>query len=126
MFNKIKNIFTNNKDKAKDIKDKAAILPKAVIGAAKEEIKEIKDLNLTEVDQVQGDIIASVAITAMASMGVPVSATMREIIKTSAAYAIRDFKEGYTNPEKLIVMRVVNKIHEIRDAKAAEQNNSLR
>lgn len=122
MLNKIKGIFTSNKDKAKDIKDKASILPKAVVGAAKEEIKEIKDLNLTEVDQVQGDIVASVAIAAMASMGIPVTATMREIIKTSAAYAIRDFKEGYTNPEKLIVMRVINKVHEIRDAKAAEQN----
>lgn len=125
MLNKIKNIFTSNKDKAKDIKDKATILPKAVVGAAKEEIKEIKDLNLTEVDQVQGDIVASVAIAAMASMGIPVSATMREIIKTSAAYAIRDFKEGYTNPEKLIVMRVINKVHEIRDAKAAEKNNKI-
>lgn len=122
MLNKIKGIFTNNKNKVEDIKDKATILPKAVVGAAKEEIKEIKDLNLTEVDQVQGDIVANVAIAAMASMGIPVSATMREIIKTSAAYAIRDFKEGYTNPEKLIVMRVINKIHEIRDAKAAEQN----
>ena len=121
MLNKIKNIFTNNKDKVKDIENKATILPKAVVGAAKEEIEEIKDLNLTEVDQVQGDIVASVAIAAMASMGIPVSVTMREIIKTSAAYAIRDFKEGYTNPEKLIVMRVINKVHEIRDAKAAEK-----
>lgn len=122
MFDKIKNIFIGNKNKVKDIKNKAGILPEAVIGAAKEEIKEIKDLNLTEVDQVQGDVIASVAVAAMASMGIPVSVTMREIIKTSAAYAIRDFKEGYTNPEKLIVMRVINKIHEIRDTKAAEQN----
>lgn len=122
MLNKIKNIFTSNKDKAEDIKDKATILPKALVGAAKEEIKEIKDLNLTEVDQLQGDVIASIAITAMASMGIPVTATMREIIKTAAAYAIRDFKEGYTNPEKLIIMRVINKVHEIRDAKAAEQN----
>ena len=122
MLNKIKNIFTSHKDKAEDIKDKATILPKALVGAAKEEIKEIKDLNLTEVDQLQGDVIASIAITAMVSMGIPVTATMREIIKTAAAYAIRDFKEGYTNPEKLIVVRVINKIHEIRDAKAAEKN----
>lgn len=124
MLNKIKNILTSNKNKAKDIKNKAAILPEAIVGAAKEEIREIKDLNLTEVDQVQGDIVASVAMAAMASMGIPVSATMREIIKTSAAYAIRDFKEGYTNPEKLIVMRVINKIHEIRDAKAVEQERN--
>ena len=89
----LQEVKEDDKDKAKDIKYKATILPKAVVGAAKEEIKEIKDLNLTEVDQVQGDIVASVAIAAMASMGIPVSATMREIIKTSAAYAIRDFKE---------------------------------
>lgn len=89
---------------------------------AKEEIAEIKDLNLSEVDQVQGDVIASIALAAMASMGIPVSATMREIIKVSAAYALRDFKEGCTNPEKLIVMRVLNKIREIREAKAASQD----
>ncbi|MBP5596350.1 MAG: hypothetical protein J6Y02_13265 [Pseudobutyrivibrio sp.] len=122
MFDKVKNIFAISKNKAKDVKDNTAVIPKAVVAATKEEIKEIKDLNLTEVDQLQGDIIASVAITAMASMGIPASATMREIIKTAAAYTIRDFKEGYTNPEKLIVTRVINKIHELRDAKAAEKD----
>lgn len=96
--------------------------PKIIASVAKEEIDEIKDLNLTETDQLQGDIVASVAVAAMASMGIPCSLTMREIIKTSAAYAIRDFKEGSTNPEKLIVMRVVNKIREIKEAKAQEQN----
>lgn len=116
MLDKIKSIFKRGKD---DVQ----VFPKAVVTATKEEIAEIKDLNLTEVDQLQGEVIASIAITAMASMGIPASITMREIIKTSAAYAIRDFKEGYTNPEKLIVTRVINKIHELRDAKAAEKAN---
>jgi len=117
MIDKIKKLFI----KEKKVKDTIEVLPKALVEAAKDEVKEIKDLNLTEVDQLQGEIIANVAVTAMASMGIPSSLTMREIIKSSAAYALRDFKEGYTNPEKLIVTRVINKVHELRDAKAMQK-----
>lgn len=93
--------------------DKAVVsTPSVMMNVAKEEIQEIKDLNLTEVDQVQGEVIASVAIAAMMSMGIPCSAAMKEIIKISAAYGIRDIKEGSTNPEKLIIMRVVNRYKE--------------
>lgn len=120
MLDKIKNIFSRGTDKTKEGLSTAKVIPKAIVEATKEEIKEIKDLNLTEVDQLQGEVIASVAITAMSAMGIPASATMREIIKTSAAYTLRDFKEGYTNPEKLIVTRVLNKIKELRDAKAIQ------
>lgn len=104
-------------------KDNVKVVNKAIAEAIEDEVKEIKDLNLTEVDQLQGEVIASIAVAAMTSMGIGCSLTMREIIKTSAAYALRDFKEGYTNPEKLIVTRVLNKIRELRDAKAAQ--NSL-
>ena len=121
MLDKIKNIFSRGADKTKEGLSTAKVIPKALVEATKEEIKEIKDLNLTEVDQLQGEVIASVAITAMSAMGIPASATMREIIKTSAAYTLRDFKEGYTNPEKLIVTRVLNKIKELRDAKSLRQ-----
>lgn len=117
MLEKIKKIFKREK---KIVKNTA----KVVSSTVKEEIAEIKDLNLSEVDQVQGEIIASVAVTAMMSMGIPCSATMREIIKTSAAYALRDFKEGCTNPEKLIVMRVLNKIKEIKEQRALEQERN--
>lgn len=91
--------------------------PKVVAGAAKEEIAEIKDLNLTEVDKMQGEMVASVAVAALAQIGVPASVTEREIIKTAAAYVIRDIKEGSTNPEKLILMRVINKYREALAAK---------
>lgn len=111
MLNKIKNIFIKPKEVVTNT-------GKVITSVAKEEIAEIKDLNLTEVDKLQGDVVANVAVAVMASMGIPCSLTMKEIIKTSAAYAIRDFKEGYTNPEKLIVTRVINKIHEIKEAKA--------
>lgn len=111
IVNKIKNIFIRPKQVVTNT-------GKVITSVAKEEIAEIKDLNLTEVDKLQGDVVANVAVAAMASMGIPCSLTMKEIIKTSAAYAIRDFKEGYTNPEKLIVTRVINKIHEIKEAKA--------
>ena len=115
MLDKVKKLFKREKEIIHNT-------GKVVSSTVKEEIAEIKDLNLTEVDQVQGEIIASIAITAMMSMGIPCSATMREIIKTSAAYALRDFKEGCTNPEKLIVMRVLNKIKEIKEQIALEQS----
>lgn len=111
MLDKIKKFF---KKETKVVSQ----IPKGTLDVVKEEIDEIKDLNLTEVDQVQGEIIASIAVTAMASMGIPSSQTMREIIKVSSAYALRDFKEGCTNPKNLIVMRVVNKIKEIKESKA--------
>lgn len=105
MFEKIKNVLN------KEIKI-AKTTPKVVYESVKEEIDEIKDLNLTEVDTVQGEMVANVAIAAMMSMGIPCSAAMKEVIKTAAAYTIRDIKEGSTNPEKLIVMRVVHKYKE--------------
>lgn len=91
--------------------------PKVVVSATTEEIKEIKDLNLTEVDQMQGEMIASVASMALQQIGIPISVTEREVIKTAAAYVIRDIKEGSTNPEKLILMRVIHKYKEALSAK---------
>lgn len=118
MIDLIKRIFKREK---KIMQNTHTVLSSTV----KEEIAEIKDLNLSEVDQVQGEVIASIAIAAMTAYGIPCSATMREIIKMSAAYGIRDFKEGCTNPEKLIVMRVINKIKEIREAKAMEKDKKV-
>lgn len=115
MLDKIKKLFSKQKKIVRNTE-------KVITSTVNEEIAEIKDLNLSEVDQVQGEVIASIAIAAMAAYGIPCSATMREIIKMSAAYGIRDFKEGCTNPEKLIVMRVINKIKEIREAKAMEKD----
>lgn len=122
MFDKIEGLLNSGKNKAGDIKDTAKIMPEAVVGAVEEEVSEIKDLNLTEVDQLQGDIIAGVVMATMCQMGIPTNATMRQIIATSSAYVLRDFKEGYTNPEKLIVMRVINKIRELREAKVQKNN----
>ncbi|MBQ2350083.1 MAG: hypothetical protein II393_02285 [Cytophagales bacterium] len=117
LLGKIKKIFT----KTKDVPVNTVKVTHSVIN---EEIQEIKDLNLTEVDQLQGDIIASVAIAAMTSMGIPVSGVMKDIIAASAAYALRDFKEGCTNPEKLIVMRIINKVKEQREARAQARKNN--
>lgn len=110
MFEKLKEILTGTRVVIKST-------PKVIASSINEEIAEIKDLNLTEVDNVQGEVVASVAIAAMNSLGIPCSMAMKEIIKTSAAYAIRDFKEGSTNPEKLIVARVINKYKEKLAAK---------
>ena len=105
MLKKIANIFKKGGDVAK-------ATPKVITKTISEEIEEIKDLNLTEVDKVQGELIATVAVQAMNSLGIPYSMAMKEVIKTSAAYCLRDLKEGSTNPNKLIIMRVVNNYRE--------------
>lgn len=96
---------------------------KAVAEAVKDEIQEVKDLNLTEADKLLGDTIATVATTVMTTYGIPCSDVQKQIISKAAAYAIRDFKEGCTNPDKLIVMRVCNKLHEEREARLAARRN---
>ena len=55
----------------------------------------------------------------MQAYGIPCSDVQKQIIAKAAAYGIRDFKEGCTNPDKLIVMRICNKIQEEREARAA-------
>lgn len=95
----------------------AKVTPKVTATVINEEIAEIKDLNLTEVDKMQGELIASAAVAALTAAGLPSSISEREIIKLAAAYTIRDIKEGSTNPEKLIVMRVISKYKEMLAAK---------
>lgn len=101
MFEGLKNIF---KKTGKVVKATPGVTTKVI----KEEIEEIKDLTLTETDKLQADVITGVAITAMAALGIPASTAVRDVMQTAIAYGIRDLKEGNTNPQKLIVMRVVN------------------
>lgn len=114
MLEKIKKLFKRGKDVA-------VAVPKVATSVIKEEFDEIKDLQITEVDNVQAELIASVAIAAMTSMGIPSSTAMREVIKQASAYCIRDFKQGCTNPQNLIVMRVINKVREVREARNLSQ-----
>lgn len=129
MFDRLKKIvptfgtLKHEVDKVDDVIKEApkAVIndTKAVVQAVKDEIQEVKDLNLTEADKLLGDTIATVATTVMTTYGIPCSDVQKQIISKAAAYAIRDFKEGCTNPDKLIVMRVCNKLHEEREARLA-------
>ena len=126
MFDKLKD-FLHRVDKVDYVVKEAPKVvvedTKAVAEAVKDEIQEVKDLNLTEADKLLGDTIACVAITVMTTYGIPCSDIQKQIISKAAAYAIRDFKEGCTNPDKLIVMRVCNKLHEEREARLAARKN---
>lgn len=108
MFEGIKNIFTKTKDGVEKTEKVIKVTPKVTMKVIKEEIEEIKDLHVTEADNIQAEMITDVAITAMTALGIPSSIAVKEIIKTSIAYGLRDIKEGSTNPQKLIAMRVVN------------------
>lgn len=118
MLNKIKEFLSNNRK----VVEKTGVIVKATPTVThtviKEEIAEIKDLSLTEVDKAQAEMIAAIAISAMMSLGIPVTASLKEIMTTAIAYGLRDIKEGCTNPEKLIVSRVVSRYKE----KLAERN----
>lgn len=127
MFDKLKKILQRENnielggldDKIEQAAEVVEEDTKAVAEAVKDEIQEVKDLNLTEADKLLGDTIAGIAITVMTSYGIPCSDVQKQIISKAAAYAIRDFKEGCTNPDKLIVMRVCNKLREEREARLA-------
>lgn len=83
---------------------------KALGIAIKEEVKEIKNLKLTEEDKEQGDKIATMVVAALAGVGVPMCAIGQRAIAKVLAYVIRDVKDGVVCQDKLIVARVINEL----------------
>ena len=83
---------------------------KALGIAIKEEVKEIKNLKLTEEDEEQGDKIATMVVAALAGVGVPMCAIGHKAIAKVLAYVIRDVKDGVECQDKLIVSRVINEL----------------
>lgn len=84
------------------------------------EVDEILHLNPTEEDKAQGKVAAALAITALASCGVPLGALGTPVLEKVFTYVIRDVKDGVSTPEKLIVGRIVKEIKE-ENLKTKEQ-----
>lgn len=80
--------------------------------AMKEEIEEVKTLNITKEDEEQASKIANLAADAMMMYGVPVGGAGRAITKKVIAYSLRDIKDGVNAPDKLIIKRVINELKE--------------
>lgn len=83
------------------------------------EIDEIKSLKVTEEDEKQGEAVATLAVTACTSMGIPLGVVGQKILTKVFAYAIRDIKDGASSPNKLIIGRVIDEIK-----KEHNKNNS--
>lgn len=77
------------------------------------EIEEIKSIVPTDEDIVQADALASIAVAAMASMGVPALAIQSMIIKKVIAYGLRDIKNGVKSPKDLLLSRIVHELKNI-------------
>lgn len=92
---------------------------KILFNVAKDEVEEIRNLQPTEDDYTQGEVMGSLAIATMAAMGVPTAAVEQEVIARVCAYALRDLKDGIQSDNKLIIHRVIN---EIKEAKASKNN----
>lgn len=83
---------------------------KALGVAIKEEVKEIKNLELTDEDKEQGDKVAVMIVAALAGVGVPMCALGQKAIARVLAYVIRDVKDGIECQDKLIIARVINEL----------------
>lgn len=83
---------------------------KALGVAIKEEVKEIKNLDLTDEDKEQGDKVAVMIVAALAGVGVPMCALGQKAIARVLAYVIRDVKDGIECQDKLIIARVINEL----------------
>lgn len=76
----------------------------------KAEGEEILNLKPTEEDYELGDKIAVLAVSAMASCGIPSTLISQKIIAKAVAYGIRNLKEGVKDNDKLIIARIVKEI----------------
>lgn len=83
---------------------------KALGIAIKEEVKEIKNFELTNEDKEQGDKVAVIIVAALAGVGVPMCALGQKAIARVLAYVIRDVKDGIECQDKLIIARVINEL----------------
>ncbi len=85
---------------------------KAFHEAMKDEVEEIKTLNVTSEDEEQAARIANLAADVMMAYGVPVGGVGRAIMKKAIAYGLRDIKDGVKAPDKLIIKRILNELKE--------------
>lgn len=91
----------------------------------KGELEEIRNLSPTEEDYTQGEALADVAITAMASMGLGYTLLGKKIIAKVFAYGIRDIKDGIEDNQKLIIERVIDEIHNEKKREQWQEERKL-
>ena len=91
----------------------------------KRELEEIRNLSPTEEDYAQGEALADVAITAMASMGLGYTLLGKKIIAKVFAYGIRDIKDGIEDNQKLIIGRVIDEIHNEKKREQQQEERKL-
>lgn len=76
----------------------------------KDEVNEIKNLDITDEDKAQGKAAAVLVASAMAACGVPMGALGQPVLEKVLPYVIRDAKDGISTPDKLIIKRIVNEV----------------
>lgn len=86
---------------------------KAIHLANKKEIQEIKELELTEEDKKQAEVIGNLAIAALASYGIILPVLAQSVLKKAIGYGLRNLKDGVKTPDKLLVKRIINEIREL-------------
>lgn len=74
--------------------------------AIKEEIQEIKSLEITDEDSKQAEKIADVLIQAVGQYGIALL-PLKPLIKKAIAYGLRDLKDGVKTPNKLLLKRII-------------------
>ena len=74
----------------------------------KDEVEEIRNLQVTEEDKSQAEFLESAVSVAAASVGIYYPTALRPIVKEAIAIALRDGKDGVSSPSKLIISRLVN------------------
>ena len=85
---------------------------KALGNALLDEVDEVAHLTPTDEDREQGAKLATLTVTALASVGCPLPAIGTTVIAKVYAYGLRDIKDGVETPDKLIIKRVINEIKE--------------
>lgn len=107
VFNKIKKFFTGAHNVVRD------------------EVEEVLNLKPTEQDEKIGELIANLAMQAGVCAGLPIPTGMQPIIKKAAAYAVADAREGFKEPEKTIIGRIVAEFKkDMRVSNSNKKDNS--
>lgn len=88
-------------------------LHSSVKQAAKDEIKEIKELNPTDNQRAKGQAMAVIAVAALGSMGIPIAAVAEPVIAKVFAYGIADLEAGVEDNKKLILQRVLEEMKKV-------------
>lgn len=81
----------------------------------KAEADEIKNLQLTDEDVIQGKAAAVLVVSAMAACGIPLGAAATPILEKILAYVIRDAKDGVETPDKLIINRIIKEVKAVKN-----------